>query len=310
MKPLPAEPGAPKSRVHRRRAEKTRSSSIPVSPGMQAFYKLKNRARTPLGMSNYLAVMFVFLFNVMLYQRSRWAILFAVLVLATMSRTGMGFLLISVAFWIAHRAGRLRQLIVVGGIGTFLCLLPAVVMWDQVRTLPGVESWHPGHVPGHGRRADSRSPDCRHAAIRDCETVRISDYVASAQFHPPSSCRLRRHRNGCVRRVSGGRARDIRPPRARIPLVARHNRRDGGDASLEPGRSHRVEPRIRGPARRSIRSSLCRHAGHSRRGEPRPRLNLHTRGTRRARRPTCGSIASAILRRRPVATPTRTLPRY
>ena len=107
---------------------------------MQAFYDLKNRARTPLGMSNYLAVMFVFLFNVMLYQRSRWAILFVVLVLATMSRTGMGFLLISVAFWIAHRAGRLRQLIIVGGIGTFLCVLPAVLMWDQLRTLPGVES--------------------------------------------------------------------------------------------------------------------------------------------------------------------------
>ena len=107
---------------------------------MRAFYDLKNRARTPLGMSNYLAVMFVFLFNVMLYQRSRWAILFVVLVLATMSRTGLGFLLISVAFWIAHRAGRLRQLIIVGGIGTLLCVLPAVLMWDQLRTLPGVES--------------------------------------------------------------------------------------------------------------------------------------------------------------------------
>ena len=48
--------------------------------------------------------------------------------------------MISVAFWIADKSGRLRQLIIVGGIGMLVCVLPAVLMWDQLRTLPGVES--------------------------------------------------------------------------------------------------------------------------------------------------------------------------
>ena len=282
MKPMAGEPGAPRSRAHRRRAEKPGSPWIPVSPGMRAFYDLKNRARTPLGMSNYLAVMFVFLFNVMLYQRSRWAILFVMLVLATMSRTGLGFLLISVAFWIAHRAGRLRQLIIVGGIGAFLCGLPAVLMWDQLRTLPGVESlaYRALYLDMAGE------PIAAHpiAGTPRSETVRLFGYPIT--WHPHNSILHLLVVFGVIgtaayARVSGGRARRIRPPRARIPLVARHNRRDGGDASLEPGRSHRVEPRIRGAARRSVRSSLCRHAGHSRRGDPRQRLSVHARGTRR-----------------------------
>ena len=175
IKPVPEPIGG---RSPRWRAKRTRGPSIPVSPEMQAFYTLKNRARTPLGMSNYLAVMFVFLFNVMLYQRSRWAILFVVLVLATMSRTGMGFLLISFALSIAHRAGRLRQLVIVGAIGTFVCVLLAALMWEQIRGLPGAESlasraWY----PGHGWRADRRAPDRRHAPVRNGATFRVSNYL-------------------------------------------------------------------------------------------------------------------------------------
>ena len=114
--------------------------AVTLSDQMQAFYNVKNRVRTPLGASNYLAVMFVFLFNVMLYQRSRWGLLFVALVLASMSRIGLGFLAISVAFWIAHRSGRLRQLVIAGAIGAILCGLLAGLMWEQLRTLPGAES--------------------------------------------------------------------------------------------------------------------------------------------------------------------------
>jgi len=104
------------------------------------YYVLKSRARTPLGMSNYLAVVFVFLFNVMLYQRSWWALLFAAMVCLTLSRSGAGFLLISCVFWTAHRYGKVRQLTVAGAVAAVFVALAVGVFWDRLPAIPGGES--------------------------------------------------------------------------------------------------------------------------------------------------------------------------
>jgi hypothetical protein len=110
------------------------------TPARRVYYEFKNRIRTPLGKSNYLAVVFVFLFNVMLYQRTWWTLLFSGLVLVTLSRSGVAFLLISLFFWIAHSHGRLRAAIVGAGTAGLAGFVVALTLWDQLRTIPGLET--------------------------------------------------------------------------------------------------------------------------------------------------------------------------
>jgi hypothetical protein len=61
---------------------------------------LKVMVTTPLGALNYLAAFLVFLFNVARYRRSALAILFALFVFITMSRSGVAFLGVSVTVWV------------------------------------------------------------------------------------------------------------------------------------------------------------------------------------------------------------------
>lgn len=110
------------------------------STARRLYYQLKNRVRTPLGMSNYLAVIFVFLFNVMLYQRSWWAVAFAALVLVTLSRSGLAFLAISLVFWTAHTRGRLRPVILGFSVAAVAAWILALAFQDQLRAIPGMET--------------------------------------------------------------------------------------------------------------------------------------------------------------------------
>jgi hypothetical protein len=111
------------------------------TPARAAYYEFKNRVRSPLGKSNYLAVVFVFLFNVMVYQRSWWSLLFAGLVLLTVSRSGMAFLLMSVFFWIAHMRGWLRAAIVGAGSAALAASVVILGVGDQyLRTIAGLET--------------------------------------------------------------------------------------------------------------------------------------------------------------------------
>jgi hypothetical protein len=110
------------------------------SSSRRAYYDLKERVRTPLGRSNYLAVMFVFLFNVMLYQRSWWAVVFGGLVLATLSRSGVAFLVVSLMLWAAHGRGKLRLVILISAVAAAAGWILAAVFWNQLRTIPGLET--------------------------------------------------------------------------------------------------------------------------------------------------------------------------
>lgn len=67
-----------------------------ATKGEYKFYDVKNRFKTPLGLSNYLAVFFVFAFIVSAFtDRNWWAALFAAFTLVTLSRFGIGFLILS-----------------------------------------------------------------------------------------------------------------------------------------------------------------------------------------------------------------------
>lgn len=93
---------------------------VPLSAGMLKYYQWKLLARSPLGSSNYLAIFFLFLLNVTLYSRRRGrivlAVLFTALIAITLSRIGMVFTAASFAVHAADRRGRLRPLLIGGGI--------------------------------------------------------------------------------------------------------------------------------------------------------------------------------------------------
>ena len=108
---------------------------------VREYYRLKAQVRTPLGASNYLAAMFVFLFNVALYTRTTWAIgLFAIVTACTLSRSGALFLVSSVLLWwgLSMTARRRRVVLLVATV-SLLAVVTAPLL-SQLTYVPGAES--------------------------------------------------------------------------------------------------------------------------------------------------------------------------
>lgn len=77
---------------------------------------LKTLIDVPLGSGNYLAAFLVFLLNVALHcSARRLAVLFAVLSIATFSRTGIGMIIVSLAFYILAKRLDHRRLVIALG---------------------------------------------------------------------------------------------------------------------------------------------------------------------------------------------------
>ncbi|TPN57175.1 O-antigen ligase family protein [Mesorhizobium sp. B1-1-7] len=89
--PVPTEDEADAGRPAHTVAPAGREAFVPdASPGDQAFYDLKNRARNALGVSNYIAVFLVFLVAISLFSRHpAAAVAFGALTLVTLSRFGI-----------------------------------------------------------------------------------------------------------------------------------------------------------------------------------------------------------------------------
>jgi magnesium-transporting ATPase (P-type) len=124
-------------------------SSALVIPGdtddksVRPFYDIKNKIRNSLGRSNYLAVFFVFLFAVAVFCQSRWfAVLFALLTIATLSRFGILWMCAVFLLWLAHRS-KLPAKKIIGAI--FLCVLAAVLVVilfpSLLQRVPGIQSF-------------------------------------------------------------------------------------------------------------------------------------------------------------------------
>jgi O-antigen ligase len=98
---------------------------------------LKTLIDTPLGSGNYLATFLVFLFNVALHGRSRrLAALFAVLTLATFSRTAVVMLAASLAFQILAIRLNYRHLLVALSGFVAASLIACVVVYTVAAQLP------------------------------------------------------------------------------------------------------------------------------------------------------------------------------
>lgn len=94
----------PNEQVESRSAEAPEVFGQAATANEYAFYDVKNRFKTPLGLSNYLAVFFVFAFVVSAFtDRKWWATLFALLTIMTLSRFGIGFLILSAGCVVLNR---------------------------------------------------------------------------------------------------------------------------------------------------------------------------------------------------------------
>lgn len=66
-----------------------------------SYYEIKSRVKTALGQSNYIAVFFLFLFCVSLFDgRYLFAVIFAILTFATLSRAGGIFVILAFLIWL------------------------------------------------------------------------------------------------------------------------------------------------------------------------------------------------------------------
>lgn len=114
------------------------------------FYDVKNRFKSPLGLSNYLAVFFVFAFTVAAFMDQKLlAALFAVLTIVTLSRFGICFLVLSAACLALYRTRTPVLWLAILPIGISAALVSTLWMAQDLPLLPTslrarVDLWRTG----------------------------------------------------------------------------------------------------------------------------------------------------------------------
>lgn len=115
-----------------------------------SFYGIKELAKNALGRSNYIAVFFVFLFTVSLFRQSWWfAVIFAALAIATLSRFAIIFIGCSaVLWWLNRRNFKTTWLVggflLAGGVGMASLLVAADFISMPASLSSRVAYWQSG----------------------------------------------------------------------------------------------------------------------------------------------------------------------
>jgi hypothetical protein len=124
-----------------------------IDQSTTAFYGLKDFVKNALGRSNYIAVFFVFLFAVALFQRSWLAAVFALLAVVTLSRFAIVFMVCALVLWWLDRRKVTAKAIVAGALLLSLVGFASLLVLAPFLNLPSslsarVAYWQSGLYVG------------------------------------------------------------------------------------------------------------------------------------------------------------------